>query len=148
MVIGVDVLEPLSLPVGACLDVLAGESVWFVRPHGVDDTFKHSAVSGGTFCGRPIRDWLEEAGAEPSDIWNADVAPSDRTLWNASVFPAVPEPTDYCDWLWFFNPKRASPDQKHAFLKTPRYSAAEVALLADQDAFHQRRMAIARGLNP
>ncbi len=148
VVIGVDVVEPLSLPLGACLDVLAGESVWFIRPHGVDDTFKHSAASGGTFCGCPILDWLEEAGAGPADIWNADVAPGDRTLWNARVFPATPEHADYRDWLWFFNPRQASADQKRAFLKNSRYSAAEVALLADQDAFHQRRIAISRALNP
>src|SRR5208282_6524634 len=62
-IVGVDVVEPLSLPQGACLDISAGisrkgEKVWFLRYYGIDDTFKHSAAEGGTFCGRPLQKWL------------------------------------------------------------------------------------------
>jgi hypothetical protein len=144
----VDVLEPLALSAGACLDVLAatgrqGAAVWIVRPHGVDDTFKHASDRGGTFCGRPIADWLRAVGVGPHEVWDADVPASERTLWNARVFPAVAEHRAYRDWLWYHDVEQAAAAAKRAFVDAERYSAAEAALAADQDAFHQRRMRIA-----
>ena len=45
VIVGVDVLQPLSLPEGACLDVSRGVSrfgkpVWFVRCYSMSDSFK------------------------------------------------------------------------------------------------------------
>ena len=41
-----------------------------------------------------------------------------------------------------FDPATASAAQKAAFLRADRYSVAEIALLADMDAFYQRRVDI------
>ncbi len=149
VVIGVDVEAPLDLPEAACLDVLEGanrkgDRVWFLRPHGAGDTFKHAVGKGGAFCGLPIMDWLEQAGAAVEDLWDEAVGEDERTLWNARVFPTSSSPVAYRDWLWFFNPREATPQQRIAFRATERFSASEIALLTDQDAFHRRRVGLAR----
>jgi hypothetical protein len=41
-----------------------------------------------------------------------------------------------------YAPETATAAQKQAYLAARRYSAAEIAWLADQSAFHQRRHAI------
>ena len=41
-----------------------------------------------------------------------------------------------------YQPETASAAEKCAFLSAERYSAAEIAVLADQEVFHQRRIAI------
>ncbi|WP_321472234.1 L-fucokinase [uncultured Paludibaculum sp.] len=143
---GLDVTAPLTLLRGACIDVLRGidrqgGKVWFIRCYGVDDEFKKPAGKGGLFCGRPMLRWLEAAGLTPEDVWDASVPESDRSLWNARVFPAEAE-QDYQRWLWIFDVDRASDEQLSAFAAADRYSAEEVALLADQDAFHGRRAQI------
>ncbi len=79
-------------------------------------------------------------GAKADDIWADDIAPDKRSLWDARVFPAVDSPQGYRDWLWMFDPARASAAQKKAFLLAERYSVAEIALLADMEAFYSRRM--------
>ncbi|MGC4052096.1 MAG: L-fucokinase [Paludibaculum sp.] len=140
---GLDVTEPLSLPRGACVDVLSGVTrsgagAFFIRCYGVDDEFKKPAARGGLFCGRPILRWLESADMAPEDVWAPHVPESDRSLWNARVFPAETAP-DFRRWLWVFDIDNATPEQKKAFASADRYSAEEVALLADQDAFHDRR---------
>ncbi len=70
VVVGVDVDAPLSLPPGACLEVLpgrnrAGAEVRFVRCYGIRDTFKQNAQ----FCGRPLADWLRAAGVSADEVW-------------------------------------------------------------------------------
>ena len=144
VVIGVDVDRPLTLPRGACLDVIAGRTrggrpAWFVRCYDISDTFKDTLDRGGTFLGRPLGQWLAAVGAAPEDIWDVAVAPAARSLWDASVFPAVAPAADYRDWLWMFDPAGAGPAEKHAFLTAERYSVAEIAVLADLEAFYQRR---------
>jgi fucokinase len=144
VVVGVDVEEPLELPAGACLDVIAGETrtgrgAWFVRAYHVDDTFKDTLDRGGTLAGQPLVEWLARVGAKAEDVWAADIPPAKRSLWDARVFPAVDSPQGYRDWLWMFDPATASAAQKEAFLQTDRYSVAEIALLADMDAFYERR---------
>jgi fucokinase len=144
---GVDVAEPLDLPAGACLDVSRGlsrhgEPVWFVRCHGVHDTFKQAVGGGASFCGMSLDQWLRAVGAPDSEIWESAVPPAGRTLWNARVFPAEKEPGGYRRWLWMFDAARAAPEQKQAFLTADRYSAAEIALLVDQEAFYADRQAI------
>jgi hypothetical protein len=152
VVVGVDVSAPLELPPDACLDVLRGNSrrkepVWFVRCYGVEDTFKDNLEAGATFCGIPLQEWLHEAGAERADVWPDDVPANDRSLWNARVFPAETEPGGYTRWLWMFHPENASVEQKRAYLSAERYSAAEILLLADQEAFRSTRRQIHARLN-
>ncbi len=147
VLVGVDVDAPLSLPREACLEVLRGQSrggepVWFLRCYGIRDTFKHSIENGGLFCGRPLLEWLAAAGVQPDEIWPDTAIAAERTLWNARVFPEMPEPGDYQRWLWMYTPETASEEERTAFQKAGRYSAAEIALLTDQDAFHSRRIKI------
>jgi fucokinase len=144
---GVDVAEPLDLSAEACLDVSRGisrhgEPVWFVRCHGLYDTFKQAVGAGASFCGMSLDQWLRAVGAPDSEIWESAVPPTGRTLWNARVFPAETEPGGYRRWLWMFDAARAAPEQKHAFLTAERYSSAEIALLVDQEAFYADRQAI------
>jgi fucokinase len=168
VVVGADIDSPVALPVGACLDVIAGEDrtgrkVWFVRTYHIADTFKDPIVRGsgistttgcenviaelfkepapcgGTLTGRPLGAWLAAVGVLEDEIWAKEIAPASRSLWNARVFPAVESSQGYLDWLWMFDPATASTDQKQAFLDADRYSVAEIALLADMDAFYARR---------
>jgi len=44
------------------------------------------------------------------------------------------------DWLWIFDVSRTSAADKKRFVMADRYSAAEIAVVADQSAFHRRRM--------
>ena len=144
IVVGVDVTEPTSLPLGACLDVVKGwdrkhSPIFFVRPHGIGDTFKDAASAKGTFCGFPLYQWISQAGLLPENIWESEILPEKQTLWDAKVFPAVKAACDFKDWLWMFDPGLATPAQKDAFLKADRYTAAEIALLTDLEEFHKRR---------
>jgi fucokinase len=143
VVVGVDVVEPLTLPQGACLDVLAGrtpsgKAVWFVRCYHVADTFKDSVHGGATLLARPLLEWLAALGVDPADVWDSTTAAAQRSLWNARVFPAVDSAAGYRQWLWMFEP-RSGPERKQAFLAAERFSPAEMALLADLDAFYARR---------
>jgi fucokinase len=124
--------------------VIAGESrtgrkVWFARLYHVDDTFKDMIGRGGTLAALPLGKWLVAVGATADDVWPDTVVPWARSLWDARVFPAVASLQGYRDWLWMFNPARATAQQKQAFLQADRYSVAEIALLADMDAFYTRR---------
>lgn len=146
VVVGLDISEAVRLPEGACVDVSTGfdrqgERVWFVRCYGVDDTFKHPAEAGATFCGAPLARWMQAAGLCCADVWEEQTAAKDRTLWNARLFPAERERESFRRWLWMFDPDLATAEQKRAFLETERYSAAEIALLADQEDFHRVRQA-------
>jgi fucokinase len=135
---GVDVDAPLSLPLGASLEVLRGRSragadVWFVRCYGVGDTFKR----GSEFCGRPLEEWLRAAGLTDEDAWPEA---GDRGLWTARVFPAETGAGGYRRWLWMYAPEAATTQELAAFRSADRYSAAELAFQADQAAFHSRRL--------
>jgi hypothetical protein len=150
VVVGVDLAEPLALPREACLDVVRGAdrhggAVWFVRCYGVRDAFKDAIRQGARFCGRPVLEWIAEVGASPQDIWPGEAELAGRSLWNARVFPAEPAAGGYRRWLWMYAPQTASAADKRAFLAADRYSAAEIALLADQAEFHLRRIGIWAG---
>ena len=141
VVVGVDVDEPLRLPREACLDVLRGRdrrggAVWFVRCYGIRDQFKDSIAQGARFCGRPLLDWILAVGIAPEEVWTEQ----ERSLWNARVFPAERDAGGYRRWLWMYAPESASEEEKRAFISAERYSAAEMAILADQEAFHLRRI--------
>ncbi len=140
---GVDVDTPLLLPHGACLEVLRGRSrvgtdVWFVRCYGIGDTFKQ----GSRFCGRPIADWIRTAGLTDDEIWPDARDGAERSLWTARVFPAEVLAGNYRRWLWMYTPEAATPQELQTFRGVDRYSAAEIAFLADQAAFHSRRLGI------
>ena len=142
--VGVDVVDPLALPKGACMDISSGagrngRKVWFLRYYGIDDTFKHSAQSGGTFCGLPLRGWLNASGAADSDIWPPEVPENERTLWNARMFPALTQHQDFREWLWLLGIESATDEQKKRFLAAERYSSSEIALRVDPSEFHDRR---------
>ncbi|HSW48831.1 MAG TPA: L-fucokinase, partial [Bryobacteraceae bacterium] len=145
VVVGLDIDQPLSLPAEACLDVVDGRDrhgreVQFTRIYGVRDTFKDSVNNGGTFCGRPILDWMAAAGADPNEVWLDTPDPSQRTLWRARVFPAGVSRETFRRWLWMWDPAKATAEEKRAYVAADRYSAAEIALLTDQRAFSWRRL--------
>jgi fucokinase len=147
VIVGVDVDAPLALPPEACLEVLpgrsrGGEEVFFVRCYGVRDTFKHSLLEDGRFCGRPLLSWLAAAGVQPEEAWPGVEHPAERSLWNARVFPAEHEAAGFRHLLWLYTPESASAAELRAFRLADRYSAAEIALLTDQAAFHRRRAEI------
>jgi fucokinase len=149
VVIGVEVDQPLSLPENACLDVLsgqnrAGQPVWFVRAYGIGDTFKDPVAKGGTFCGRPLLDWMAAVGAELADLWDSTLPTEQCSLWDARVIPAEAKADGYRNWLWMFDPTLATREQKQSFLAADRYSAADIAVLADQEAFFAHRQKLRR----
>ena len=138
VIAGVDVSEPLSLPPRACLEVLpgcdrAGSNVHFVRCYGVRDSFKDD-----WFCGRPLVSWLAAAGVSSEGVLDS---PSSG-LWGARICPAVRQAADFRRWLWMCEPETAGPEKRHAFCSANRYSAAEIAELTDQAAFHERRASL------
>jgi len=147
VVVGVDVLDPLELPAGACLDISSGldrngRKVCFIRCCGVDDTFKRPVAEGATFCGKPLAEWLLKSGAPVSSIWDEETPVAERTLWNARMFPAEEEHGAFRRWLWMFDVAGATPEQKLAFRSADRCSSAEIAVLADHASFYARRAAL------
>ncbi|MGD0348634.1 MAG: L-fucokinase [Terracidiphilus sp.] len=147
VVVGVDILDPLELAEGACLDISSGRDrkggqVYFVRCCGVDDTFKHPMAEGATLCGKPLAEWLLAAGVPVSSFWYQATPEAERTLWNARVFPAEREHGAFRRWLWMFDVASATPAQKREFDSADRYSSAEIAVLADHASFHARRAAL------
>lgn len=144
VLVGADISEPLTLSKGACFDMSMGinrdgEKVWFLRCYDVDDSFKQTADTGGTFCGILLRQWLHEMGGVVSDIWAVEVPPQERTLWNARVFPALKEHREFREWWWLFHAGSATTEQKSRFWAADRYSSSEIAVRVDQLQFHARR---------
>lgn len=146
VVVGVDVSEQLDLPPQACLDVLPGRNrhglaVHFVRCYREDDPFHQAEAGAVTLCGVPLAHWLEAAEGMPEEVWAPELGWDRRNGWNARLFPAEAEPSGYQHWLWMFTPQEASAEQFRAWRLADRYSLEEMALLADQERFHRRRVA-------
>jgi galactokinase/mevalonate kinase-like predicted kinase len=139
VLVGADVDEPLAMPRGGCLDVVAGRDGHYIRLYGVGDTFKTTVPSGATFCNVPVMQWLSAVGASAEDVWPENVPSEKRTLWDARLFVAERDSGGYKRWLWMLEPSFASAQQKARWLAGPRYSLAEMAELTDQQAFHHRR---------
>jgi len=144
VVVGVDINEPISLPRGACLDVikgrdLKGKSVWFVRCYNLDDTFKQTIPEGASFCGADVFDWLKAVGAAPADVWAAEVPSAKRSLWNARMFPAVKTHAEYKRWLWMLDPAGAHETDFRMWRKAERYNLEQILALADHSDFYKRR---------
>jgi galactokinase/mevalonate kinase-like predicted kinase len=140
VVVGVDVDQPLELPRRACLDLLpgkdrAGQPVTFVRCYGIDDT----PGDGSSLCGETLEWWVVQAKDSPDSLWDPSVPPEKHNLWNARVFPAEANSAAFRRWLWLFDPKAATAEHWKAWRTADRYSFEEMATLADQEAFHQRR---------
>ncbi len=143
VLVGVDVDEDLTLSEGLCLDVIEGKNrqgrkVWFVRPFGVNDLFNGSLREQGTFCNRPVKEWISLMGTTSEQLW-ANPEGSSKTIWEGRFFPAVESPSGFQKWLWLYQPADASKEQKKVWESADRYSLAEIAILADQEVFHQRR---------
>ena len=147
VLVGVDVDTPLSLPAKICLDLTRGwnhahEIVDFMRCYSSDDPLNDSVEQGARFCGIPVLQWLEQVKAQPDQVWDAALAQSQRSLWNARIFPALEQHSSYRDWLWMSDPSRATAQDIRAWHAADRYSSADIALLADHQAFHLRRTSI------
>lgn len=144
---GADIDSPLALPPKMCLDLTRGqnrehEPVDFMRCYSSDDQLNDAVDQGATFCGMPVQQWLELVRAPADQVWDSSLAPAQRSLWNARVFPALRQHRDYRDWLWMFDPGQATDEEIAAWHGADRYSSADIALLTDQPAFHQRRSSI------
>lgn len=147
VVVGVDIAEPLSLPRGGCLDIIKGRlrdgrMGWFVRVFSADDTFHLPAIRGSRICGKLTLSWLEEMGASPEDIWDGEIRLEERSVWNGRFFPSTRKNDGGLKWLWTLKPGKASTAQKKSWLAADRYSLAEMAIRADLDSFHSRRLKI------
>jgi galactokinase/mevalonate kinase-like predicted kinase len=147
VVVGMDVAAPLALPQGACLDVIEGKGRdgrqgWFVRAYSTDYAFHVGVDKGARLCGRPVLEWLEAMGARPADVWEAERTARERTVWNGRFFPFIREKDDWRDWLWPLEPGKATGRQKEAWAAADRYSLEEIAVRADLDSFHSRRLKI------
>ncbi len=144
VIAGLDVVEPLELAEGYCIDVIpartdARDHQSFVRCYSVSDTFKDSGQKSPTFCGYELKDWLSQAGASAEDIWPDDQPPETRGIWNARLFPAGDSPASFRRWLWMLHPQKATAAHKQEWRETRRYSLAEIASLTDFAGFYQRR---------
>ena len=147
VVVGVDVAEALALPRGGSLDVIQGKGRdgrqgWFVRPYSTDDVFHVGADNGARLCSLPVVEWLEAMGASPADIWGAERTPGGKTVWNGRFFPFIRKKDECRGWLWLLEPRKATTHQREGWLAADRYSHEEIALRADLDAFHSRRLKI------
>ncbi len=150
VLVGVDVTEPLTMPRGACLDVLEGvnrrgEAVCFVRCYKSSDDFKGTLEGGAAVCGLPIQEFLQRAQAWPEDVWEESVPLQQRAVWNARLFPAESDALGYRRWLWMMEPATATDAQWAAWRAADRYSNAEIAERTNQGAFHERRRRIRAG---
>jgi galactokinase/mevalonate kinase-like predicted kinase len=147
VVTGLNIDEPLSLPPQACLDVVpgrtrGGQSTWFVRCYAVRDRFDQQASDDAVFCAMPLAKWLEAVNLECEDVWSSDIPVVNRNLWNAKLFPAVAMHEQFRDFLWMYNPLKATGAQIKAWQTADRYSCAEIATLVDLVAFFERRVGI------
>jgi len=151
VVVGADIAAPLALPEGAVLDVMPGQDrngrpVHFVRCYHTADTFKDAVGQGATFCGMDMARWLAAVGADAADVWDTDLGEDQRSLWTARVFAAADSAAAGGDWVWMYSPAGAAPDDRQRWLDADRYSVAEMAGLADHDAFGARRVGIRAGV--
>lgn len=143
---GLSIRKEQRFPRGCCLDISEGvqpngNSCWFIRPYGVEDSFKESLKGKGTFCNLPLKEWLSKSGIEPEWVWDNFEEEEKCTLWNARFFPALGNSADYLDWLWYYEPEKAlnNPVHINRFLNTPRYDCSTMARLVDLEKFHVSR---------
>ncbi|MGD9346721.1 MAG: L-fucokinase, partial [Candidatus Aminicenantes bacterium] len=144
--VGVDIDEPIVMPDKACVDVikgksLLGDSISFVRIYGIDDRIKDPIDSDTLFCNLPFADWMHGMGAREADLWDDWLSSEKRSIWNARIFPSVENPRKFKEWLWMFEPHKATEPRKQKWLNGDRHSFEDAARLADKKDFYSRRMA-------
>ncbi|HQC42161.1 MAG TPA: L-fucokinase [Verrucomicrobiota bacterium] len=146
---GITFQKAQRFPRSCCLDISEGvqpngSSCWFIRPYGINDSFKESLKGKGTFCNLLLKEWLSKSGIDPEWIWDNIEEEEKCTLWNARFFPALENPSNYQDWLWYYAPEKArnNPSLVDRFLNTPRYDCSTMARLVDLDKFYARRLAL------
>jgi galactokinase/mevalonate kinase-like predicted kinase len=147
IVVGADVAAPLALPRGGCLDIIEGRGRdgrkgWFVRAYAADDAFHLAPDKGARLCGMPVRSWLGAMGARPADVWDEERTAAERTVWDGRFFPFTRNKDECRDWLWLLEPGNGTASQKKDWLFAERHSLEELALRADLDSFHSRRLRI------
>ena len=147
VIVGADIVGPLSPPRGASLDVIEGRDRrgrrgWFARFYTTDDALHRAAGAGGCLCGLPILEWIEAMGGTPADVWRSGLPGPERTAWSARLFPFIRSGAAYRDWLFLWDPRSAIQEQRKMWLGADRYSLEETAGLADLAAFHSRRLRI------
>ncbi len=77
-----------SVPV----DYLKSQKGWVSIIYGIEDDFKEPSWNAeATFLNEPFKQWMEENGVNPSDIWE-DQDP--QNLWNARLFPFYTDPRE------------------------------------------------------
>lgn len=144
--VGVDIDKPIVIPKKACIDVIkgispTGDSVSFVRVYGIHDRIKDSVGESITFCNLSIEEWMAGMDVNEADLWDDELSSEERSIWNARVFPAVENPRDFKEWLWMFDPRKATGEQRLAWHNRKKYSFKDIARLVDQEEFYTRRMA-------
>jgi galactokinase/mevalonate kinase-like predicted kinase len=142
--VGIDIDEPVVIPEKACIDVIkgkssTGDSISFVRVYGIDDRIKDKVDSGATFCNASIEEWMSGMGASDKDIWDDELSSEKRSIWNARIFPSVKNPQEFKEWIWMFEPQKASETQKQAWHGKKKYRFEDMARLIDQEEFYTRR---------
>ncbi len=147
VVVGVDIETPLELPAGACLDVIAGESragrgAWFVRAYHIGDTFKDTLDRGGTLAGQPLVQWLASVGAKAEDVWAADIPPAKTEPVGCAGLSRRRLAARLSRLALDVRSGRGHRGAEGGLPARRRYSVAEIALLADMDAFYSRRTKI------
>lgn len=147
VIAGLDLVTPLTLPRGGCLDLIegtdrSGRKGWFFRAYSADDAFHAEADKGGRLCGLPVAEWLKALGAGEATIWGTRRPRQERTVWNGRFFPFVRDRNAPSEWLWLLDPKKATARQKEDWLSADRFSFEEMALRADLESFHSRRLGI------
>jgi fucokinase len=136
LLVGVDSDKPLALEPGIALDLVPIADGLVLRVHGIHDSF----TADSSFCNMPLADWLKSMAAKPADVWEKG---EEQTLWNARVFPVIGEHAELHKWTWLQQAKKTKIRQGN-WKKAPRVSAAELAELADREAYVARRRAIHR----
>ncbi len=142
---GVDIDESIVLPEKACVDVIKGRSrtgdaLSFVRVYGIHDRMKDPMASGATICNLPVEEWMSGMEIDAEEIWNKELSSEERSVWNARIYPAVEDPPDFKEWLWMFDPRKATRTQRQAWHNENKYSFEDMARLVDQEEFYTRRM--------
>ena len=144
VVVGVDVEVPLELPAGACLDVIAGETragrEALVRPRISHRRHVQRHARSRRHARRPaVGQWLAAVGAKAEDVWAADIPPASGACGTRGSFPPSTRRKAIAIGSGCSIRPRPPRRRKQAFLRADRYSVAEIALLADMDAFYKRR---------
>ena len=134
----------LSLPRGACLDVLPvidADGACAFRIYGFDDVFKGAVGDSDTlWMGQPASAWFEAHSIDPAA---ASIDPS-CDIQKAPLFPVLaldePQLGAFLQWLLTAD-RNAPPSFRERWLSARRVSAADLLLLADIPARETSREA-------